>query len=228
MKTAILFTAISICVAGAARGAIAADSTALEAAFRICAAIASDADRLPCYDHLRDQIVADVSSPSSAESSVEPEATPGDTGQWIVKSDTNPVDDTRTETIGLVATEGQGTFGEAVVFVARCMSNKTEAYINWNGYLASDSGDFDSNWKNVTIRIGDQKAVVQQWTTSTDEKATFAPEWPGDLLKKMAAYDKFVAVVTPYNESPITAVFDTKGMKAALEGITKTCNWPPG
>jgi TonB family protein len=41
----------------------------------------------------------------------------------------------------------------------------------------------------------------------------------------MAEAETFLAQVTPYNENPITAIFDTRGMAAALKPLAKTCGW---
>ena len=204
-----------------------ADDAKVESAVRMCGAMPSDADRLHCYDHVRDDLLG--VKPSAETATTVPAPAPGidmnDKGAWQTSSATNPVDDTKTVSAYLVADTGRSTFGDSVVFYARCKSNKTEAYIAWNDYLASDSGDVYNDWKNVTVRIGDQKATQEHWSTSTDQKATFAPDWAGDLLKRMMTADRFVAVVTPYNESPVTAVFNTHGMRAALTDLMATCKW---
>lgn len=111
------------------------------------------------------------------------------------------------------------------MFAARCQSNKTEAYINWNDFLGDDSSSVYEEWKYVTIRIGAGDAEEQKWNISTDKRATFAPEWAGSLLKKMASADSFLAQVTPFGESPLTAIFDTRGMSAALMPLAETCGW---
>ena len=78
------------------------------------------------------------------------------------------------------------------------------------------------------IRIGREKSRTQQWGISTDSTATFAPEWAGELLKEMANADTFLAQVTPYNESPVIAIFDTRGMTNALKPLAETCRWDQG
>jgi len=37
--------------------------------------------------------------------------------------------------------------------------------------------------------------------------------------------DKFIAQVTPYSESPITAVFDVRGLKKAVEQFNDILRW---
>jgi len=41
----------------------------------------------------------------------------------------------------------------------------------------------------------------------------------------MMEADTFVAQVTPYNEAPVTAVFDTTGMAGIIEPLADSCNW---
>lgn len=182
-----------------------------------CAVMDGDLDRLSCYDAIAADLGVDGPQPVAVE-------TEG-TGKWQVSRTTNPIDDTETVTLFLQADSGTGTYGDAVGFVARCKSNSTDAYISWNAFLGDDSGDVYSDWKRVTIRVGDQPAAVQRWGISTDNEATFAPDWAGDLLKQMVKTNKMVAQVTPYSESPITAVFDTGGMRQAMKPLTEVCHW---
>ena len=180
-----------------------------------CAEIAVDASRLACFDAL-----AAVKAPTEAGPDVA--LVPG-TGKWQVSRTKNPVDDTETVIVTLVADNGVSNFGRPVAVLVRCQSNQTELFISWGDYLASD-GDYNSNYKNVLTRIGSKAAATTKWSTSTDQTATFAPDAVG-LLRTMAASDNFVAQVTPYNASPITAVFDTSGIKSALKPINEVCGW---
>ena len=182
-----------------------------------CAATEGDLDRLDCYDRLAREMGLDRPAAQPVD--------PGDTGDWRVNKEVNPLDDTTRVLVSLTAESGKSRWGNPVTFIARCQSNKTEAYVIWHDYLGDDSNSVYSEWKNVTLRIGDAPARKERWGVSTDKKATFAPEWAGDLLKEIAARDTLVMQVTPYNESPITAIFDTTGAAGAFRQIAETCNW---
>lgn len=183
-----------------------------------CASMVGDLTRLGCYDELAKELNLD--GPKAA-----PVETAGDVGKWRVSKETNPIDDTSTVTLSLTAESGSSRYGTPVLFYARCKSNKTEAFIVWHDYLGDDSRSVYEEWKLVTVRIGDDRATEEQWTVSTDSQATFAPAWAGDLLKRMATASTLVAQVTPYNESPVTAVFETGGLRAAAQPLAETCGW---
>ena len=46
-----------------------------------------------------------------------------------------------------------------------------------------------------------------------------------DFLKKLLVVDSFVAQVTPYSASPITAIFDIRGLSNAIKPLQETCSW---
>lgn len=184
----------------------------------VCAALTGDLDRLSCYDNIVRDAGLDRPQP------VAELAPSGDTGKWEVRTTKNPIDDSETVVLSLTADTGSSRWNERISFIARCKSNNTEAYIVWNDYLGNDGGT-RNEYKNVTVRIGDDQASTQRWGLSTDSKATFAPDWAGDLLKKMAASNKLVAQTTPYSESPVTAIFDTQGMAEALKPLAEVCGW---
>jgi type VI secretion system protein VasI len=41
----------------------------------------------------------------------------------------------------------------------------------------------------------------------------------------MLGADKFIAQTTPYNENPVTAIFETRGLRNALVPLADTCDW---
>lgn len=183
-----------------------------------CATVDGLLKRAECYD-----AVARAHGLSGPQPSAAP--VPGDVGDWNVSDDTNPIDDSRRVVISLRAESGQGRFGEVVFLVARCQSNRTEVYIQWHDYLGNDSESLDQEWKYVTQRVGKSPSVTRKWGISTNNESTFAPNSPIALLKSMAGTDRFIAQVTPYNESPVTAIFNTAGLRAALVPLTDACNW---
>ncbi|MBF9150048.1 type VI secretion system-associated protein TagO [Novosphingobium jiangmenense] len=144
---------------------------------------------------------------------------------WITSEDKNPVDDTKTVRATLLSADGKSSMGDSVSLTIRCESNKTELFVNWADYLGDDSNDVYEDWKNVTVRVGDTPAKVERWDISTDSKATFAPGSIVKLIKDMAASKRLVLKTVPYNENPVTAVFDLTGIEKAVQPIAKECGW---
>lgn len=149
-----------------------------------------------------------------------------DTGsRWRSSSNTNPLDDTKTLIASIEADAQEAPLRNNVTLMIRCQSNKTELYVDWNDYLGDDSRDVYSDWKRVTVRVGDLPARQQRWGISTDSEATFAPASAIGLIRQMVNEDRLVLQTTPYNESPVTAVFNLEGMRDAVEPIAEECNW---
>ena len=188
--------------------AVSAQASALDRkAYAKCAATDGDLSRLDCYDQLaaneglvKKTTAADVSG----------------SGKWDVSLTTNPVDDSKTVVMSLLADSGSKSRNRPIMLLARCKSNKTELFISWNDYLGRNS--------MVLTRIGKKKATTIEWALSTDSQATFNIA-AIEFLKEMMEADSLVAQVTPYNDSPITAVFDTTGLRTAIKPLQETCGW---
>lgn len=174
-----------------------------------CAIKDGDLGRLECYDQLARAMNLD--GPQVVQTSV------SGTGKWDIRQSTNPLDDSKTVVLLLDSQGAKSKWGKTVSLIARCQSNSTELYITWNDYLGSNA--------EVTTRVGAETAKTQRWTLSTDKQASFYPGSPIGFLKSMLGKDRLVAQVTPYNESPVTAVFPTSGLDNAIKPLRETCNW---
>ncbi|MDW2321305.1 type VI secretion system-associated protein TagO [Vibrio sp. 1159] len=183
-------------------------SAELEKEIASCAAVEGELARLDCYDSLANKHKLDKPQPTGSK--------PTGTGKWMVSEEVNPIDDSKTVTLVLDASSGKSKWNKKVYFIARCKSNKTDVYIGWNDYLGRDA--------SVLTRIGSNKAVTSKWSLSTDSQATFHRK-PISFLKSMEKADTLIAQTTPYNESPVTAIFDTAGLSNALIPLRKTCSW---
>lgn len=139
------------------------------------------------------------------------------TGPWNVSEDVNPLDDSPVVTLINIASEGRSSMGGEPALILRCRDNTTEVYINWRDYLGSSA--------RVSHRIGEQDMRTQRWSLSTDSQATFYPGSDIGLIRSLVGADRFVARVTPYNESPVTAVFDLSGLDQHVGKLQSACNW---
>lgn len=174
-----------------------------------CSKITGQLERLECFDALARSQGADKPK----------DITPviNGKGKWDVSVKSNPIDDTKTVTLALMSDKARSKWGNPVGLIIRCMSNKTDFLIVWQDYLGSEA--------TVLTRIGQEPAVTAKWSLSTDSKATFYPDNPIPYINKMMASESFVAQVTPYNESPITATFDIRGLENAIKPVRETCKW---
>lgn len=174
-----------------------------------CAAMKNPIERLACYDKLADThdlAPKTVATPAHGK------------GKWHTSTSTDPLTDKAIYVATLDADSGRGRFGEGIDMVVRCAKGETDLYINWESFLGTDG-------ISLTYRVGKAKAVKSTWLVSTDNKSSFYPGSPVSTLKAMIDTDSFVANVTPYSESPVTATFDTSGAKEALSDIRTACKW---
>ncbi|ALO46595.1 hypothetical protein PS2015_1953 [Pseudohongiella spirulinae] len=177
-------------------------------AMAACAAITDDITRLQCFDELADRHrITGMDVPAASVEGV---------GKWRVSKSTNPLDDSSTVVAVLTATSGAGIYGDPVTLVVRCRSNETEFYIDWNSYMTDSV--------RVTTRVGSADAISAQWSASSDKESSFSRR-AIPLLKEMLEATRFIAQATPYNQNPITAIFETSGMPNAISGIREECGW---
>ena len=155
----------------------------------------------------------------------EPEPEP-DTGGWGVSRSINPLDDSATVVAVLNATEGvSSVIPEPISLIARCQSNTTEVYIDWHDFLGDDEfGNPRSSRKRVTYRFPPADAETEMWGVSTDNDSTFVAR-AIPFLHTMVESKRLVMQTTPYNEAPITAIFDLTGVADALAPVAETCDW---
>ncbi len=172
-----------------------------------CAAIEGELERLECFDQLAKDL-------GLMESSLDIAPKEG-AGKWKTKIETNPIDDSETVILLLEADEGRTKFNKTPALIIRCKSDEIQIYISWNDYLGSEA--------YVLTRLGKQIAETDEWGLSTDNSATFYPGNPLSFIKSLLKVDTFIAQVTPYNESPVTAVFDVKGFNVVVKPLLDTC-----
>jgi type VI secretion system protein VasI len=159
------------------------------------------------------------------------ESTKKEKGKWVFSRKTDPIDDSTITAFILYSDSGKSVFGEPIRLVLRHQSGKKKGktcfYINWYDYLGGDS-------IFVKYRLGTGKAKNGYWAISTDNTATFystgflnvpSSKHSIEFIRELMAVDRFVAQVTPYNENPITAVFDVRGLKNAVENFNNTLHW---
>lgn len=174
-----------------------------------CASIASDSERLACYD-LEYKPATKVTSAS----------------KWQVSESVSPMDDSKTVNLHVESDEPiRGNFGgrETADIYIRCQEKTTSMYFVYAGnFLSSIQG-----YGEVTYRLDDHKPVTRSFEESTDNKALGL--WNGGaaipFIKGMLGKSVMTVRITPYNESPITTQFQVSGLEDAIKPLRAACGW---
>jgi len=147
------------------------------------------------------------------------------TGKWQRTESADPMDDSTRVTLALEADSDTSTTGEPVVLYVRCKQRRLEVFIDWHEYLGGAGAGGDHY---VLCRIGDAKAVNSRWSYSTNSEASFYEGHKGlsvcQFVLALAQADQLVVEVAPFMENPITAVFDTRGLRPHLASLLGECS----
>ena len=128
---------------------------------------------------------------------------------------TDPMDDKKVLYIVFNAPQKVNAYVENVSLIIRKKEGQEpELYINWKEFLSQTSCF-------VTYRIDNGPARTEEWTVSTDEKASFYDGDTTALLDKLRTAQKFIARTTPFNEAPCTAEFDV----STLKNLDESYSW---
>lgn len=157
--------------------------------------ITDDKQRLQAFDDLAKSLNFSKVNKNSEEK-----------GAWEVSVKKDPMDDSNKITISLDPSEKVAGFYSPSLII-RYSQNKMEIYFYWGNYLAENN--------KITLRYDQEKAFSETWTMSSDNTATFCPK-PSKFILKLLKHDKIAVQVTPYNEGPMTVVYDISGLKGVL------------
>ena len=147
-------------------------------------------------------------------------------GKWVIASSMNPLTDKPTITAHLAAISGESKWGDPIYLAIRCQNDETDLFINWSMFITTQS-------PKVTMRIDSGRVLTYPWNISTDYKATLYPDflltpitsYLIDLIELLLEADRFVAEVTPYGESPVTATWELVGIEYAVQPVRQACGW---
>ena len=122
----------------------------------------------------------------------------------------------------LEADSGKNREGNvAFLFVhVQCKDNQIDVFdpaIRWNHPLGGEA--------DMLVRVDDNKAVTS-WKISTMgmEKSTLHfLHKPIPFVKEILQSNKLVIQITSYNESPITAIFNTTGLENIIKSLRGKC-----
>jgi type VI secretion system VasI family protein len=210
---------------------------------KMCAAIASDLERLSCYDDLSHQVMGNESARESvspppkatsqpATSPMEPasndSSNAGTLGAWLRNDEIDGLDNSKIIILSLPAESGYvGLIGKSgvkrgPVLVLRCKEHQAHVFVSFDlPVTGSEEG------VAVQIRNGANQPIRGVWSRSEDETsfgswkaATTAP-----LINQFALAGELFVRARGSNGRTSEALFALDGIKAAINAIQEGCQW---
>ncbi|MGG7577607.1 hypothetical protein [Rhizobium sp. Nf11,1] len=160
-------------------------------------------------------------SQTSAENAVTSDAAVPSFGKWSVYSETDPMTDKKIIAIRLAAENDGG--GSDVLLSVYCSKFNGWSTVRWNKFLGGER-EGGVEMKEVTYRLGNAQPVVVEWPVLENRSTTRIADAP-KFITQVRETEKLVLRIEPYQELAVTAVFDTKGLKAALLANSPECDW---
>lgn len=160
------------------------------------------------------------------------------TGKWVYEKGINPINDKVVITFRLECEEDGRE--QPVVLTLRKEGKKTTICVNWDEYVRT----VYQGMVSVKTRFGDKKAARSwNWDTSIitlgdiiKEEFFGKPAWvpstytfydgrKSKFIRKLMDVDRFVIEVKSTDKTKMTAVFDVRGLKNAVEEFNDILNW---
>ena len=178
-----------------------------------CAAKESSAERLVCYDDLAQSLGVD--KPTTQTSTH---------GQWRVRTEVSPIDDSQNVYISLSAeTPFKGWLkSELGTLMLRCKENRTSAFVVTG--MAAQSGYRRHDQSETTIRYDRDNAIKIWMNESTDNTALFFPN-PISEIKRMMQHETMLFQFLPFNSSSSMTTFVIAGLSEAIVPLREACSW---
>ncbi|WP_156932700.1 hypothetical protein [Rhizobium sp. IBUN] len=147
-----------------------------------------------------------------------------DFGKWQVRANVDPMTDQKIVTMTLVAEDVDAIDLDPVTLILQCSKENGAAGIAWqHRFLGGEKiGEFTT--KEMTLRIDKGQPFAEDWQVLDDGTTTRIPSVER-LITRVREAERFVVQTTPYNELPIAAVFDVRGVKDALLAHRPECDW---
>jgi type VI secretion system protein VasI len=177
-----------------------------------CLSVASDLDRLACYDK---------------EAGRTPQVKSSSSGSWRVSSETSKLTDQTNVYLSVRSKETPtckwNKSGPADLML-RCMEGKTSLIISPDCHVTSSEY---SSYGDVDFRIDQEKSKTIAMTDSTDNRALGL--WSGGksipIIRSLIGKNTLLVRFTPYAEGPQLLTFDISGLADAIKPLQEACNW---
>jgi len=158
------------------------------------------------------------------------------TGKWFYSKEIEPLSDKEVITFMLECEKDE--LNKPIFLIIKKEGKDTIIYIDWNRELKTIYRNIITVW----TRFDDNKASHSTWETYNASKEiileaifgkqpkvssqyTFYPRREIKFIRKLMDTDKFVAQLKSVNKMTLTAVFDVRGLKKAVENFNDTLHW---
>ena len=157
------------------------------------------------------------------------------TGKWFYSKEIDPLSDKVIITFTLECEKDE--LNEPIFLIIKKEGKEIIIYIDWNRELKPLYGTLVT----VYTRFGDNKPSQSAWETtntlrhiiiesifgkqSTISQYTFYPRREIKFIIKLMDTDRFVAQLKSRDKMTLTAVFDVRGLKNAVEQFDDTLHW---
>jgi len=149
------------------------------------------------------------------------------TGRWVVKTDVSRMDDSKTVTLSLRASNPVSGWPNKTVtptLVLRCKEGDVVAYVVTGMAPNVEAGNLDG--ATVMMRFDREPAREMNSGQSTDKESLFLRD-PKDLILEMEKRDTLLFRFTPFNSPPQETSFALFGLAAAVRPLKDACGWDP-
>lgn len=144
-------------------------------------------------------------------------ANAADFGKWQVKLHADPMNDS---SIALVMIQSEA---DDVTLGLNCRKDTDDVGIIWRRFLGGEEINGEEQ-KDIIYRVDQGQPIVATWKVMPD-RTTVRAFTPEGFVREIRDSSRLVLQVEPYQEMPLTVVFETKGLRDALLATTPECDW---
>lgn len=137
-------------------------------------------------------------------------------GKWQVKVHKDPIDDSRFIIVMLQSEDDGVTLG------VNCRGSGSSVGIVWDRFLGGEKiGGVE--YKTMVYRVDDKQPLRTDWPVMSD-RSTVRADTPERFVTEVMSGERLAIRVEPYQEAPLTVLFDTKGLKNVLMANRPECD----
>lgn len=182
-------------------------------------------------DELKAEVtrISKISSPSAQQSEIRKlvasftgENNEHDKGDWQVRTDNSPIDDSKTIVMSLKAQSPIRAWVNDVAtpeLILRYKEGSLESYFSLGVTPNTERGDS----RSLTLRFDSKPAKDFKGSISTNNKSVFL-ENTRQLIRELSTSRQLTLRFTPFNSNPVTTTFDLNGFDKASKELLAAAN----